>query len=62
MESADRDPSELAYLRALNVTLKDLLTLWFSVGFLTLERVTWQSSCDMLQKVCRLCMFSYSLL
>lgn len=51
LEFADRDPSELAHLRALNVTLKDMLTLWFSVGFLTLERVTWQSSCEMLQKV-----------
>ncbi|XP_067140335.1 malonyl-CoA decarboxylase, mitochondrial-like [Centruroides vittatus] len=38
-------------LKALNATLRDLLSLWFSVGFLQLERVTWDSSCDMLQKI-----------
>lgn len=38
-------------LQQLNVTLKELLSLWFSVGFLNLERVTWKSPCEMLQKV-----------
>ena len=38
-------------IQQLNVTLRDLLLLWFSVGFLHLERITWQSACDMLQKV-----------
>lgn len=38
-------------LKALNNSLRDLIGMWFNVGFLNLERVTWQSSCDMLQKV-----------
>lgn len=38
-------------IQQLNVTLRDLLLLWFSVGFLHVERITWQSACDMLQKV-----------
>ncbi|XP_076669878.1 malonyl-CoA decarboxylase, mitochondrial isoform X2 [Andrena cerasifolii] len=38
-------------IQQLNVTLRDLLLLWFSVGFLHMERITWQSACDMLQKV-----------
>ncbi|KAF6208067.1 hypothetical protein GE061_016517 [Apolygus lucorum] len=38
-------------LQQLNANLKDLLTLWFSVGFLQLERVTWRSPCEMLQKI-----------
>lgn len=42
-----------AYLAAMNGCVRELLALWFSVGFLTLERVTWQSPCDMLQKVRR---------
>ncbi|XP_076381986.1 malonyl-CoA decarboxylase, mitochondrial [Megalopta genalis] len=38
-------------IQQLNISLRDLLLLWFSVGFLHLERVTWQSSCDILQKI-----------
>ncbi|XP_011298516.1 malonyl-CoA decarboxylase, mitochondrial [Fopius arisanus] len=45
------DPEELVTMQQLNLTLHDLLLLWFSVGFLHLERITWQSSCDMLQKI-----------
>lgn len=41
------------YVQTMNSCLRDLLSLWFSVGFLTLERITWQSSCDILQKVCK---------
>lgn len=39
------------HLRVLNYTLKDLLVLWFSVGLLNLQRITWQSPCDMVQKI-----------
>lgn len=39
------------HLRVLNYTLKDLLILWFSVGLLKLQRITWQSPCDMVQKI-----------
>ncbi|XP_046398837.1 malonyl-CoA decarboxylase, mitochondrial-like [Ischnura elegans] len=50
---ADSDPNdaEHPYLVQLNQNLRDMLSLWFSVGFLSLERVTWASSCDMLQKI-----------
>merc|ERR1712002_196106 len=42
---------DTSYVNALNSCLKDLLLAWFSVGFLQLERITWKSSCDMLQKI-----------
>ncbi|EEB17700.1 malonyl-CoA decarboxylase, putative [Pediculus humanus corporis] len=38
-------------LQQLNSTLRDLLSLWFSIGFLQLQRVTWNSPCEMLQKI-----------
>ncbi|RZF37910.1 hypothetical protein LSTR_LSTR005410 [Laodelphax striatellus] len=38
-------------LQQLNNNLRELLSLWFSVGFLNLERVTWKSPCLMLQKI-----------
>ncbi|XP_034032919.1 malonyl-CoA decarboxylase, mitochondrial [Thalassophryne amazonica] len=43
--------SESTHIRDLNVTLKSLLSEWFSVGLLQLERITWQSPCDILQKI-----------
>ncbi|KAJ8281208.1 hypothetical protein GJAV_G00064840 [Gymnothorax javanicus] len=43
--------SESPHLRDLNGTLKGLFSEWFSVGLLHLERVTWQSPCEFLQKI-----------
>ncbi|XP_038079013.1 malonyl-CoA decarboxylase, mitochondrial-like [Patiria miniata] len=40
-----------AHLRALRETLKDMLAHWFSAGLLQLQTITWQSSCEMLQKI-----------
>ncbi|XP_069758299.1 malonyl-CoA decarboxylase, mitochondrial isoform X1 [Narcine bancroftii] len=37
--------------REMNGILKTLLSSWFSIGFLKLEHVTWQSSCELLQKI-----------
>ncbi|KAG9352672.1 hypothetical protein JZ751_021086 [Albula glossodonta] len=34
-----------------NGTMKGLLSEWFSVGLLRLERITWQSPCELLQKI-----------
>lgn len=51
LDNRGKDDAAVYDLRTLNTTLKELLALWFSVGFLNLERVTWDSSCDMLQKV-----------
>ncbi|XP_013413971.1 malonyl-CoA decarboxylase, mitochondrial [Lingula anatina] len=39
------------YLKSLINHLRDLIAIWFSVGFMTLERVTWESACDVLQKI-----------
>ncbi|XP_015110176.1 malonyl-CoA decarboxylase, mitochondrial [Diachasma alloeum] len=49
--SESSDPEKSVTMQQLNLTLHDLLLLWFSVGFLHIERITWQSSCDMLQKI-----------
>ncbi|XP_054707075.1 malonyl-CoA decarboxylase, mitochondrial-like isoform X2 [Uloborus diversus] len=39
------------HLKALNNYLKDILSFSFNVGFLKLERITWDSSCFMLEKI-----------
>lgn len=46
-----KDVDESMVIQQLNHTLQDLLLLWFSVGFLHMERITWESACDVLQKV-----------
>ncbi|XP_062318027.1 malonyl-CoA decarboxylase, mitochondrial [Osmerus eperlanus] len=43
--------SESSHIRDLSSTLKSLLSEWFSVGLLRLERITWQSPCEILQKI-----------
>jgi len=46
------EPSTVfAFPQDLNGTLKSLLSEWFSVGLLRLERITWQSPCDILQRI-----------
>lgn len=49
--SEAKDADESIVIQQLNHTLRDLLLLWFSVGFLHVERITWESACDILQKV-----------
>ncbi|XP_071800937.1 malonyl-CoA decarboxylase, mitochondrial-like [Asterias amurensis] len=44
-------PANDHHMRALNTTLKEMLSHWFSAGLLQLQMITWQSSCDMLQKI-----------
>ncbi|XP_072748417.1 malonyl-CoA decarboxylase, mitochondrial [Anoplolepis gracilipes] len=46
-----KDTDESIIIQQLNHTLRDLLLLWFSIGFLHMERITWKSACDILQKV-----------
>lgn len=46
-----KDVDESIVVQQLNRTLRDLFLFWFSVGFLHMERVTWESACDILQKV-----------
>lgn len=38
-------------VRAMSGQLKELLSIWFSAGLMKVERITWQSPCQMLQKV-----------
>ncbi|XP_053305305.1 malonyl-CoA decarboxylase, mitochondrial [Spea bombifrons] len=39
------------HIREMSGVLKSMLSEWFSVGFLNLERITWQSPCELLQKI-----------
>ncbi|XP_074864969.1 malonyl-CoA decarboxylase, mitochondrial isoform X2 [Carettochelys insculpta] len=43
--------AEGPHVREMNSMLKNMLSEWFSSGFLNLERVTWQSPCEVLQKI-----------
>lgn len=49
--SEAKDTDESIIIQQLNHTLRDLLLLWFSIGFLHVERITWESACNILQKV-----------
>ncbi|CAG2110710.1 unnamed protein product [Medioppia subpectinata] len=51
LNSPNHDRLTSVRLRSLSNYLKDLLGLWFSVGFLNLERITWNSPTSMLQKI-----------
>uniref|UniRef100_A0A673M1N2 Malonyl-CoA decarboxylase, mitochondrial-like n=1 Tax=Sinocyclocheilus rhinocerous TaxID=307959 RepID=A0A673M1N2_9TELE len=51
IEFASSKMSDSPHMRDLNSTLKSLLSEWFSVGLLRLERITWQSTCEILQKI-----------
>ncbi|KAG7158632.1 Malonyl-CoA decarboxylase-like, partial [Homarus americanus] len=45
------EPCHSAVLKTLDSTLRELLSLWFTVGLLNVQRITWESPCNMLQKV-----------
>ncbi|KAM6946482.1 malonyl-CoA decarboxylase, mitochondrial [Aplochiton taeniatus] len=51
LEIISTKSSDSPHIRDLNGTLKSLLSEWFSVGLLRLERITWQSPCEILQKI-----------
>ncbi|XP_077165959.1 malonyl-CoA decarboxylase, mitochondrial [Paroedura picta] len=51
LEALAARPAEGPHLREMNGVLKNMLSEWFSAGFLNLERVTWQSPCEILQKI-----------
>lgn len=44
-------PVFFSCLQEMSGVLKNMLSEWFSTGFLNLERVTWQSPCEVLQKI-----------
>ena len=52
IKQTDAKSPEFAALRDMNGNLKSLLSNWFSVGFLTLEQVTWHSPCSLVEKIC----------
>ena len=52
IKQTDAKSAEFAALRDMNGNLKSLLSNWFSVGFLTLEQVTWHSPCSLVEKIC----------
>jgi len=52
LKQTDNEKSELLALKSLNADLKNLLSNWFSVGFLNLEQVTWESPCSLVEKIC----------
>jgi len=31
--------------------LRDLLAIWFTTGLLNVERITWQSPCELVQRI-----------
>lgn len=45
------DPTPSAVLKTLDTVLRELLSLWFTVGLLDVQRITWESPCNMLQKI-----------
>ena len=54
IQGALRCPSvdqECPHLMTMNSTLHQLLSVWLALGGLQLERITWQTPCDLLQKV-----------
>ncbi|XP_030060381.1 malonyl-CoA decarboxylase, mitochondrial [Microcaecilia unicolor] len=51
VESLASKLAEGPQIREMNGVLRSMLSEWFSVGFLNLERVTWQSPCELLQKI-----------
>ncbi|XP_063802038.1 malonyl-CoA decarboxylase, mitochondrial [Pseudophryne corroboree] len=51
VESVAAKLADVPHLREMNGVLRNMLSEWFSVGFLHLERITWQSPCEILQKI-----------
>ncbi|XP_050704081.1 malonyl-CoA decarboxylase, mitochondrial-like isoform X2 [Eriocheir sinensis] len=45
------DPTPSAVLKSLDTVLRELLSLWFTVGLLEVQRITWDSPCNILQKI-----------
>ncbi|XP_077144723.1 malonyl-CoA decarboxylase, mitochondrial [Ranitomeya variabilis] len=51
VEGVSAKVADAPHLREMNGIVKSMLSEWFSVGFLNLERITWQSPCEVLQKI-----------
>ncbi|CAL1270375.1 unnamed protein product [Larinioides sclopetarius] len=51
LPSLDFNDETTHHLKSLNNYLKEILSFSFNVGFMKLERITWDSSCYMLEKI-----------
>jgi len=51
LKSLEHSSPKFAALKLLNINLQSLLSYWFSMGFMKIEQVTWNSPCALLQKV-----------
>jgi len=51
LKDVDTSSSQFAALKLMNTNLQSLLSYWFSMGFMSIEQVTWDSPCALLQKV-----------
>eukprot|EP00088_Acartia_fossae_P066376 TRINITY_DN8225_c0_g1_i13.p1 TRINITY_DN8225_c0_g1~~TRINITY_DN8225_c0_g1_i13.p1 ORF type:complete len:500 (-),score=67.27 TRINITY_DN8225_c0_g1_i13:306-1805(-) len=51
MKGLDKSSTEFKNLQELSKNLKDLLSMWISVGFMSTQRVTWDSPSSLLQKI-----------
>jgi len=49
--SVSKDARWDAKLKGLNENLKELLGQWFGIGFLQLERITWNQPAAILERV-----------
>lgn len=49
--SKQQGSTDVSGLRSMSSQLKELLSLWFSAGLMKVEKITWQSPCQMLQKI-----------
>lgn len=51
LKEVNPSSSDFAALKLMNSNLQSLLSYWFSMGFMAIEQVTWNSPCALLQKV-----------
>ena len=49
--AAHSDHTAVHLLAEMNIHLKEILAQWFSVQLLDLQNITWESPCDILEKV-----------
>jgi len=51
LKDVNHSQNEYASLRTMNSNLQSLLSYWFSMGFMSIEQVSWNSPCALLQKI-----------
>jgi len=51
LRNVNPSSTDFAALKMMNTNLQSLLSYWFSMGFMAIEQVTWNSPCALLQKV-----------